>query len=153
MNRAFYRLSWIVILIAISMVLSYLFYGFAPAERWIEYDRIETVKSVYRLNESPLMISYNDIKRDVNVSYLDTMRCKLDSSNYSGFGSFADDYAKGIILKEDRGEDFEPSPWVFNTSTPLPEPAECYIEANIVLHLPFGIDKFQRVDSEHFRFE
>ena len=137
----------LVLTMAFALMSYFIVLNLMPATYWFKYEKVEPSKEVFAEGEQLFFRSYADFRRGGHVRWNDVLRC--DTGHGFGFFSF---YNSEANMSPNGGVPENPTPWPFRASTPVP-PAECYLESNVTLDLPFGITKTQKIIGPTFEIQ
>ena len=121
---------------------SFMFYQFAPRGFWYNYLAIEAQES-YDSGEDITLVSKLERRRGVSFEWNDVLRCK------DGSGQFV--YYSNSVTSANSSSAVEgvvEAPWVYQGAAP--DSGVCFIQSNIMIELPFGVEKTQIIESNHF---
>jgi len=118
------------------------FYMFMPMTFWIEYKSVEPM-SDFKVGELPKFVSIVETYRDSNVMFSDVLFCKFTGEEE--FDYYVE-YKSGSFGKKPEG--IETNQWTFHPAVPLA--GECYCRSSIILQLPFGINRVQKIRGKVF---
>lgn len=141
----FFRLllGWYVLITGALVASQYLYYYVTPINTWVEYHKVEPYTSEISINEDLVFVSYATGQGGFPVSWSDVLKCDFNDdlgfTFYSVYNSNTDTF-----LPSNSGK-----PWVYQADVPT-VPATCFLEANVTLHLPFGITKEQHILTDTF---
>lgn len=115
-------------------------------EHWVVYKKAEPVKDKFKIGEEIHFISDFDVFRNSSVTFYDTMMCDTIDDDF-GFHQYGAILSKNYQLRRQTIKDsIFPMPGVDVAG-------KCYLRTSLVLHLPFGIDRFKKVKSNFFYIE
>ena len=117
-------------------------YMFAPMKWRVFYYDVYPLKSVYTIGETLSFYAEYEVHYRSHLRYLDKLFCD------TGDGEFTHMYERG---KEDPD-----APAVARTITRfafpnlINEPATCYLDTDIILELPYGVERVQALNTRHY---
>jgi len=133
-----------VVFVALTISGFQLFYLFMPMSFWTEYESVEPAKLEFKVGEPTKHISIAETFRKCNVKFNDVLFCKFNGEEEF---DYYENYESGSFGKVPRGR--EKNDWTFHPAVPLT--GECYNKSNIILRLPFGIERVQTLKGAVFK--
>jgi hypothetical protein len=145
-NNALLFLSWLVCCFASGIIINYTYYQVMPIEHWVDYEAVKPLKQVVKVGQPLEFVSVKDTHRRCDLTFNDILYCRNgDPDNYR---FYADQNSGHINCLSEKGQALQ---WRFRHR--VNEPTECYLQSNIVLHLPWGIKKHLTIQGDIFRVE
>lgn len=134
--------------IAIASGAQWAYHTFMPRSWWYTYTKIEPVPPL-RAGQPITFRSYVIRKRPTSVSWNDILFCDIGDGQGFRFWSSqntANSYSEKIM------DGTTGVPWNYGAAVPM-NPATCYLRSTSTLHLSFGIEKQQTIESERFKVQ
>lgn len=126
----------------IAVVSQVTFYLVAPASFWFQYYSVEPLNRELSSHSSLRFESSFIVNRTSSFSWNDILQCE----HKNGIIEYFSNYNSARISAE-TGE--RTTQWVYHGILPTP-PRKCMLESNITVHLPYGIEKHQKIYSSFF---
>ncbi len=142
-NKVMTWFSFAVVAIALSISGSQMYYLFMPITYWFHYSSVEPVGDIV-VGEKPKFLSTMEAFKDINLKYNDISFCKYNGEEKFTYKNEAPSSSYG---KAPSG--VEVNEWEYGHTIDFP--GECYLKANIILQLPFGIERVQTVVSDKYK--
>jgi len=118
-----------------------IFYLIMPMDFWVKYDRIDLVEPAY-VGEPIRFVSYRTIKRKSTLHFNNHLMCwDDDRSEYEVYLKYS---SRNLAAAPSDGS----VTWYFQR--PVSIEKSCYLHTDVMLKLPFDIDKTQSLDSQKF---
>jgi hypothetical protein len=134
---------WYFLWVGFTFTILYAITYFSPMEHRVTYYSVEPLKQENFIGDDFYMVSNREVKRDVYLEWLDTMRCNMDDE----YVRVVDYVSYGLQQKKERST----STWKYNAILPQ-KPTVCYMVSTITAHLDRWIHKQQQVTSWPFYF-
>ncbi len=134
------------VIVTIAMLVSGMqfYYLLMPMSHWILYDDVVPVSDI-DAGEYPRFLSVLEVfEGKVNLKYNDILFCKMEGEDTFTYYS---EYKSNSYGKRPVGKEY--NEWRYGH--PVNRPGECYLKSNIVLKLPFGVERVQTIMGESFR--
>ena len=141
--KAMINFSAIVLTVAMVISAFQMFYLFMPMSHWIRYQSVEPLYDI-KVGQLPKFVSIVETFRESNVTFNDVLFCKFKGEKEFDYYI---NYPSGAFGKKPSG--IERNEWTFHPSVPLV--GECYCRSNIILRLPFGIERVQTIRGKVFQ--
>lgn len=140
--------KWLVGLscIAIPSALVFLFLQIAlllaPMSWWIVYESVEPLSDKVMVGTKPRFLSKVTVNRKCNLHYNDILFCKPDGAEKFTYTQeyFSTTYGKQLGREENEWQ-YGHKVWT---------QGKCYLKSNIILRLPFSVEKVQTYISKEF---
>ena len=134
-QKLWVALSWFVMLFAIALIANYTYFSIMPFSHWIRYDSVDPAKNTFKVGEQLEFISTTLTQRRCNLEFNDILYCRNGLPNsfkfYADYNSSHDNCKPSKERKQ--------TTWKYGHA--VAEPNTCYLESNITLKLPWGINK------------
>lgn len=144
-TKFFVRLSFVVFPLAFLLLFMQVALLVSPMSWWIEYEDVIPLADKIGVGTKPRFKSVVEINKECNLHYNDIMFCKPDGMEKFTYSS---EYFSTTYGKKPGKEENE---WTYGHK--LWDIGECYLKSNIILMLPFGVEKVQTVIGAKFRVD
>lgn len=125
-------------------LVGYIFYFFAPTNRWFFYDSVEPISSRFMIGDDIVMRSYSTYNQSSNITWIDHLYCDTNNDDIFSYVSTQENGRR--VEKKTSGE---PAEWIFFAGQPRSE-STCKIKSEICVSLPFYGNKCSEQTSETF---
>lgn len=142
-------------LVTLACILSiqYIITVFSPQSMRIDYERVEPVKDVFCLGETPTFKSYSALKRvPTYIQWNDTQLCDIDSRTDDDYMAYYNNAVTSIYATTPYDR-LVPGRLRHYNNDGLKEPGTCFMQHEITILADFGLKKTQVIKGENYRYE
>lgn len=142
-----------LLFMAIPVGIEYWFNRALEPDQVFEYTSIEPMRAEFLLGEKPRLKSYGEIKRTVDLEWVDVLRCTGTEhpETFVFFSSYPTEKngQEPIVW----GHEARREGWIYQGVVPTTQDRTCYIDSTIKACLGMGVCKTQQIDSATFQFK